>query len=545
MNKPNGHVTGPHRLTTLAPLVAILAAGAAACNGAVETDDGTETTQAELRARVPNDEPPFADCIAAAAGTLTASTSTPRVGDSVTLIWNVTAGCSGLQLDVSGMAVGRQGTTTVWPYINVLYALNASIAGARRTLAFVAVVPQLADEITIHGSNWQTPFLAALQRPNTKINVDAGVDMDLSAVGDYGVEIQAGVSVLGNRSSTRPGPRFYTTRRPKVLFVIAGDSVTIRGVRIQGPDTEFETCIDTTGQTGFFVPPPCISNATGVYMEAAVNVLVENNEILGWSQAGIRVLDIQNRIDRLTNARSAVIIRGNYIHNNQRQNESDGYGVESSYGAYALIAQNVFERNRHDIESDGRPGSGYYAESNLVLADNGQTTWVGFEAHTHTFDVHGTDNCGPRLSNNIWNCGDGGEYYEIANNTFLYTEDQDVKVRGLPAVRVDVISNAFRHQYESDAIQSTMGGVYSAGNRLGMNVAPAYGACDFDGDGVTDTFWATGETWWFSSGGTGTWTYLNTSKLTLDEVTLSDANHDNTCDVLAGGFVYSGGKTPL
>src|SRR5262249_20433622 len=113
----------PDRFTTLAHLVAIVAivaiagAGTAACNGAVDADDGTETTQAELRARVPNEDPPFIDCVGGAVGTLTASTSAPTVGNSVTLTWNVTApvGCSGLQLDVSGMAVGRQGTTTVWP----------------------------------------------------------------------------------------------------------------------------------------------------------------------------------------------------------------------------------------------------------------------------------------------------------------------------------------------------------------------------------------------------------------------------------------------
>ena len=43
------------------------------------------------------------------------------------------------------------------------------------------------------------------------------------------------------------------------------------------------------------------------------------------------------------------------------------YGVAVQYGAYASIAHNVFDWNRHAIEGDGRPGSGYEANGNLVL----------------------------------------------------------------------------------------------------------------------------------------------------------------------------------
>jgi FG-GAP-like repeat len=181
-----------------------------------------------------------------------------------------------------------------------------------------------------------------------------------------------------------------------------------------------------------------------------------------------------------------------------------------------------------------------------VLADGGLSTFLGFTTHTHAFDVHGTENCMPRLTDSVWNCGAGGEYYEISHNTFLYTEDEAVKVRGLPAIRVDVLSNVFRHQFESDALASTMGGLYSTDNRFGMNVSISTNeSCDFDRDGYVDRFWATGETWWFSSGGPGKsepWTYLATSKRTLDEVRLGDFDGDGRCDVLADGIVYSGGK---
>jgi hypothetical protein len=51
---------------------------------------------------------------------------------------------------------------------------------------------------------------------------------------------------------------------------------------------------------------------------------------------------------------------------------------------------------------------------------------------------------------------------------------------------------------------------------------------------------ATGVTWWFSSGKTGPWNYLNASTKRLSEVQLGYVNGDNRCDVVADGVVYSG-----
>jgi hypothetical protein len=69
------------------------------------------------------------------------------------------------------------------------------------------------------------------------------------------------------------------------------------------------------------------------------------------------------------------------------------------------------------------------------------------------------------------------------------------------------------------------------------------GTCDFDGDGLNDLFLATGQTWWYSSGGDTPWIYLNTSKKRRAEVTLGFFNADNTCDVWVDGTIYPGGRT--
>src|SRR5262249_3456169 len=140
---------------------------------------------------------------------------------------------------------------------------------------------------------------------------------------------------------------------------------------------------------------------------------------------------------------------------------------------------------------------------------------------------------------------------------FLYTDDNAFKLRGTPSVGADVVSNVFRHHalfYTIDpatnlnyvgALEQNESGLHAADNRLDMNHDVRTGACDFDADGADGRFFATGETWWFSSGGTGPWTYLATSKLGLDDVALGDVDHDGRCDVTAAGAVYPGGRDPL
>ena len=65
------------------------------------------------------------------------------------------------------------------------------------------------------------------------------------------------------------------------------------------------------------------------------------------------------------------------------------------------------------------------------------------------------------------------------------------------------------------------------------------------GDGIADAFMATRATWWFSSRGTGPWTFLRASTKRLSEVELGDLDGDHRCDVKVGNTVYSGGTMVL
>jgi hypothetical protein len=285
--------------------------------------------------------------------------------------------------------------------------------------------------------------------------------------------------------------------------------------------------------------------AVGITVNSGLNVQIDNNEIYGWRGAAIDVRDTWDRISLAANPMT-VRIHDNFIHHNQRQ-RGNGYGVETTYGAYALIEKNVFDWNRHALASDGRPGSGYLAYRNLVLEDGGMNFWLlGTWLNTHMFDVHGREDC--------WGydyyCGPAGEYFDIRYNSMLYDAGVGFKLRGTPSIRADVAHNVFRHGWlwssilNDGALDQTESGLVQWDNLTGVDESDDLGQCDFDGDGVLDRFFATGQTWWYSSKGTSHWIYLNTSTLRVSDVTLGDVTGDNRCDVSADGMYSSGGTGP-
>jgi hypothetical protein len=344
-----------------------------------------------------------------------------------------------------------------------------------------------------------------------------------------------------------------------------GDNVRITGVRIQGPDLGVPDRERT-----------CAGIHVNSSINSSVNIDIHNNELFGWSGSAVRIHDDAGRINVVDNP-EAVRIRDNYIHHNQHIGEM-GYGVEVSNGAYALIERNVFDWNRHAIFGDGSDGSGYQAYRNLVLEHGGLHRWIpfpGFWVHTHQFDMHGQKDCFPTYA---FNCGKAGEYMDIQYNSFFYTEGNAFKLRGTPTKDANVSSNVFAHAVLFTttfsalpnhptqviilgALEQTVSGLDAWNNLVGVNGLnerrdvngmneltdvngmKKLGVCDFDGDSINDSFLATGQTWWYSSGGDRPWVYLNTSLKRRSQVTLGFFNGDNVCDVKVDGIIYPGGRT--
>lgn len=452
-----------------------------------------------------------------------------KLGDAATVTWKVTvpSGCAKMKLRMNGEAVPASGFRTVHPIADSFFSLTYSTAQSTAALVSRPLNVQLPPTVQILADNQAPLLVQALRTEETTIVVANHVQLDLSDYRD--IPIAGGVTLQGGRARTNPGPRLFSRTRSDgdSLLRIVGDDVRITGLRIEGPDTGAVVVGLGAG----------IDTARGIFLDSVVGIEIDNNELSGWASAAIEVQDTSGVIP--AGEPYEVKIHDNFIHHNQNVG-GNGYGVATRYGGYALIEHNVFDFNRHAIAADARDSSGYVADGNLVLANGGfHTSLFGVDRYTHQFDAHGSDSCGGIDHN----CGRAGESFYIRNNTFRYTRDDAIRLRGKPVVGMFVDDNVFAHDYVSDAVSQTVSGMQiGAGNVARGNLDSAVGVCDFDGDGINDTFMTTGITWWYSSGGATSWRYLNTSRARRADVTFGHVDSDARCDVTAGGTVFPGGK---
>ena len=523
---------------------------------AVFVGTSTAPRPAAAQALDSDQDPPGLNCLTEATGSLSVSPAVVNPGQLVTLSWNVQAptGCGALAVTVDHLAAGRSGSRAVDPIATRSYALRISYGGASRSLSTAWATVQLLTDasgrptVTLT-ANHQVPLLIqAVTTENARIFVQNHLELDLT--GREFIYVAKGVQLIGGRTSRQPGPLLYVRcilnedlycgNAPNILFLIHGGAgagqVRFTGLRIAGPET----------WVAREIAPP----SHGITIESALNVEIDNNEIYGWRSSAVRVSDQLGTICRFPDETCpvkndmTVRIHDNFIHHNQ-QDGTDGYGVEVVNTAFALIEKNVFDYNRHAIASDGKLRTGYYAWRNLVLEHGGvHEQQAGMTFYTHSFDMHGTDTCSWFSE---WDCGAGGEYVDIRFNSFFYDKDNAFKLRGTPSVDAQVVSNVFAN-VSLDATAGTdaaLGGytehIHAEDNLVAVNENGHYGRCDFDRDGVDDLFLATGQTWWFNSGGDRHWIYLNTSRARLSEISLGDVDGDGRCDVVANGVVSSGG----
>jgi hypothetical protein len=395
-------------------------------------------------------------------------------------------------------------------------------------------------------------FLDALGDTTTPVLSIELCDVELDLTGQTSLEIVSNRSIVASadcaRGPRRLGPRIFVTdtrgRRP--LFKIVGDNVWISGFRLDGPT-------DGIGQSDIKEKGILISPAAGA--DPIRNIEISNMEILHWSGVGVQVTDNVEQAERgrlfNTNPR-AVRIRDSYIHHN-RHGAGEGYGVAVTDGAYASIERNVFDENRHAIAGGSRNDdaldySGYTAADNLILAGGGKhcsenpvfavTGWHFNCWQTHQIDMHGDHN--RWYSSHNWECGTAGETILIERNTILYTSGLAIKIRGNPADKAVVEGNIFKAVSRGDAIAQN--GACGWGdnitnpidvrrNQFGVDPLAELATGDFLGDGVQDTFMATGATWWALSPITDQWRYLNTMSERLSELELVDVDGDGMCDV--------------
>ena len=231
-----------------------------------------------------------------------------------------------------------------------------------------------------------------------------------------------------------------------------------------------------------------------------------------------------------------------------------GYGVAVGYGAFALVQGNLFYANRHSIAAQGNPFDGYVAVDNFVLS----ATPIWAEGETHgvqsDFDMHESGirvpGSSPTDEDDVrgHQGGRGGDYVEIASNTFLSTGGNNYFNRGLSCRYQNIHDNvAMRKRttgYEF-TLRDEKGGAYGSREGEGMFANLAYNAYsasdptkatamgDFDGDGTDDVFVGTGAGWYFSSGGRSEWRFLSRKSEATTALRFGDFDKDGRTDVVA------------
>ena len=393
------------------------------------------------------------------------------------------------------------------------------------------------------------------------------------------LHVPDGVTVESDRSAHHAGGLLYMSQNlgsPTAMLALRpGDRVT--GLRLHGYSfgnggDEDYTIGDKYGTTnGLNVSEP--------------DILIDNNDIAGWPGAGVNVHDVpypnwppsggavnepnpprHSAEDALiTSLARRVHITNNFIHNNVGC--SDGYGVVvGGDGAFALIDRNVFDYNKHDVSGDGSAGTGYIASSNLVLTDavecrgDSGTGSITYGGH---FDMHGTAPGSGHVG------GIAGTYIEVRNNAIrgdqrfhihlghAFDHRAAFDLRGTPTDKAIFAGNVTEASDgdavavsgpDQDSLQSH-GKLVIDGNDYSVNTSGDLTVGDFDGDGCSDAFLATGAVWVYSPCGKGAWRYLNTSAYRLNQLLFGDFNGDGKTDVFtqrgANWYVSYGATTPF
>jgi len=495
-------------------------------------------------------------------GSLSFSPATVRQGETTTVSWQTDGGDAACQVSsimflgagLDPIPVSERGSMVIAPgdthdwelRVNFTYANSdglsldepETVARATMTVLPAGTVSTASTVITGNDAASRGLLVRALNTPNQLVSIAGGVNLDMDRL-EF-VRIAPGVRLIGDQSTNPQGPRLFTKSAPRVLFVVDGpsDNVRISGIRFDGGEPD-----DPCASAGI----PTDVDAISIF--ASQHVEIDHNEFTKWRGSAVHVHD-DDGSDRLNQSnKGSVRVHDNYFHDNQHpttcteistKGHGNGYGVEVSDGAYALIDRNVFQNNRHAIASNGANGSGYYVYDNLFLHPGIDSQHWPVTNYNHQIDVHGQTKDCPGYES--YTCGTAGEYMDVAHNTVASGDSAAIQLRGEPTDPrgMSVHDNVF-YQGHDDALTQTQKGLHDDGGNLFLtSLFPEWAnqrkTCDFDGDGTGDTFWATGTDWWYASSRLGgRWTFLARSGAHPSDVSVRDVNGDGYCDAVGPG----------
>ncbi|WP_298542539.1 FG-GAP-like repeat-containing protein [uncultured Aquimarina sp.] len=296
-------------------------------------------------------------------------------------------------------------------------------------------------------------FINHLQNPEQLIpeNSIILIKNDISINSDnLPIELPKGVIISGDsciEEDNIPKLKFSNTQNPEeiIVFKIIDDNVTIQNLKIEGPysDPPIKCATDEPVLDYFRV---------GIEVLNSDNFTLNNSEIVGWNNAGIRLNKAKN--SRITN---------NSIHHNEAENL--GYGVVLTNGSSTIIEGNKFDRNRHHIAGTGNSDG----EGNYDSYEVRNNEFVMENAIAHGIDMHAGGNNDPETIA-------GGEIY-IHHNTFKGNASESgcstqpgIRVRGIPNDFCLIEHNNFLdYPLEEKAIRQVhnFGNFYASNNHYG------------------------------------------------------------------------------
>lgn len=497
-------------------------------------------------------------CASTSTGSVSVSASSIQPGQSTNVTWSFRKGltCSGMLVRLlyrdattgvvmeTGQRGSVSGSAMLSPQNSGTYFLRASMIGWFGDFGFASVTVSLPvvngrTTVEITQPDQNALFAQAVGVPNAIVRIAGNLDLDLSHM-DH-IRVAPGVQIIGMRFQHPRGPRLFTTSFPRSLLDVGtrdepSDNVRITGLRFDGGEPS-----DPCANAG-------VEDADAISVQSSQRVEIDHNEMFRWRGAGVAVYDANGRINQ--NNAGTVWVHDNYMHDNQHpgycgpnpagSGKGGGYGVSVNQGAFALIERNVFDRNRHAITGHGSEGDGYLLYRNLFLRPGVDSVKLGLTNYNHQIDMHGLNTCGSWGEH--YNCGLAGEFMDVAWNTVVDPLSDGIRLRGTPSDNrgMSVHRNVFAQRRELALTQTETGLHDDGGNLFSAYVAQSGflfppdtgGICDFDGDGASDVFWATGVTWWYFSSLVGHYLYLNQASDGMRGMhTLSDVNGDGRCDV--------------
>jgi len=355
----------------------------------------------------------------------------------------------------------------------------------------------------------------------TVIEIDPARTLELKSRSPK--QLRAGVTLRGYRKHTFQGPEILscvTVDKDTPVFLLNEDHVRITGLRLRGPMDD-PRCSQANLVENRVI---WIKRPTDLAPEPIA--LIDRLDISYFKGAAVDtwgpgVSDCAPD-PAATQRTIRVRVIGNFIHHN------DVYGSATGQDAFILIRGNYFYwQKAHAIVSDASGKSGFIAHDNFIPATQ-------HPRETEDIDMHGSEQV---VGNHTG--GTSGDYFDIGWNTFMHARrDKNVWQRGTPCFRTWIHDNVFaRSKDESIGTISTVPERHLVdGQQNTFNASDPTGSLavgDFDGDGIDDVFVATGQGWYFSSGGQAEWRFLSRKSERLGSLLFGDFDGDGRTDVVA------------